>query len=130
MLADAVIIGFGRVWKDENGIVNLRPADGVTLTREMVVEILDTYKFLNGGKKALVLVNVQGWQAASPARDSQVLMASEAGAEVHQAAAFLVDSPVSKIIVNFWIRVHRPLFPTRAFTEKDSAIEWLQGYRD
>ena len=41
------------------------------------------------------------------------------------ATALLVDSPVSTLLVNFFIRFARPPYPARAFRDPQSARQWL-----
>jgi hypothetical protein len=41
-------------------------------------------------------------------------------------AALLVSSPISKIIGNFFMGLNKPIKPTKLFTNKEKAIEWLK----
>lgn len=41
--------------------------------------------------------------------------------------ALLGESPVDRVIANFFIGVHRPQRPTRYFTSEEAAITWLTG---
>ena len=39
--------------------------------------------------------------------------------------ALLVDSPLSRVLANFFLAVSRPAVPTRLFTSEASAVAWL-----
>ena len=45
------------------------------------------------------------------------------------ASALIVHSPVVKVMANFFIHVNRPKNPTTVFTNKESAVKWLQKYK-
>ncbi|HEX5168876.1 MAG TPA: STAS/SEC14 domain-containing protein [Cyclobacteriaceae bacterium] len=52
-----------------------------------------------------------------------------AGAEhasVFSKCALIVNSPLSKIIGNFFLGANRPLRPTRLFTKTEDGIKWLK----
>jgi hypothetical protein len=42
------------------------------------------------------------------------------------ALAILIESNFSKVIANFFIGFSRPEFPTKLFTSKEEAMEWLK----
>ena len=46
------------------------------------------------------------------------------------AEAFLLTSLAQKILINFYIRFDKPLVPSKVFTNKEKAIEWLRQFAD
>jgi len=44
------------------------------------------------------------------------------------AIAFLIKSPSSRIIGNFFLGLNKPVVPTKLFTDKEDAIEWLKRF--
>lgn len=42
--------------------------------------------------------------------------------------AILLSSGVPKIIGNLFLRFSKPEYPTRLFTNKEKALEWLKSY--
>lgn len=64
-------------------------------------------------------------QSTKEARD---YLANE-GNDLVAASAILVSSPVLRMMANFYIMVNKPINPTRMFTDKDSAIEWLSQFK-
>lgn len=51
------------------------------------------------------------------------------GNDLVLASAILTNSPVSKMIGNFFIAVNKPKNPTRIFTSKENALEWLEQFK-
>jgi hypothetical protein len=45
------------------------------------------------------------------------------------ASAFVTQSVIQKLIVNFYIFFHKPARPTRMFNSKEKAIEWLRQFK-
>ncbi|MBJ6119024.1 hypothetical protein JAO76_12525 [Pontibacter sp. BT310] len=44
------------------------------------------------------------------------------------ANAILINSTVTKMMANFYIMVNKPTNPTRMFTDKAIALEWLKQF--
>lgn len=57
-----------------------------------------------------------------PARD---YLAKE-GSSLVRSVAVLTDSPVTKIMLNFYLTISRPLVPTKMFTDEAQAIDYLK----
>ena len=45
------------------------------------------------------------------------------------ANAMLIKSPIMKMISNFYIMVNKPRKPTKLFTDKERALEWLSQFK-
>ena len=45
------------------------------------------------------------------------------------AAAFVVDSPFTSFMANFFVSVNKPKMPVRIFTNTEGALKWLQKFR-
>lgn len=46
------------------------------------------------------------------------------------AMAILVDSPVTRVVANFFVRVATPPYPVRLFTSTADAVQWLTEQDD
>lgn len=53
--------------------------------------------------------------------------AGEEHANVFSKCALIVNSPLSRIIGNFFLGANKPLKPTRIFTNKEKALVWLKN---
>lgn len=51
------------------------------------------------------------------------------GIELMSACALLINSPLNRILGNFFMSVNRPNVPTRLFTSSTEALEWLKKFK-
>lgn len=56
------------------------------------------------------------------------VFASEFAVESANACAVLTTSGLSKVIGNMFLRVNKPLIPTKLFTDRQKAEAWLQQF--
>ena len=63
-------------------------------------------------------------------RDSRQYFVGDEAAEVTSATALLVDSPISRVIGNFFIGLNRSRWPVHMFSEESEAMVWLEGFLD
>jgi hypothetical protein len=50
------------------------------------------------------------------------------GSVLVKAVSVLVESPVTRSMLNFYLRMSKPLVPTQIFTDKVSALKYLEAY--
>ncbi|PTX18254.1 hypothetical protein C8N40_10653 [Pontibacter mucosus] len=62
-------------------------------------------------------------------KDARDFLANE-GNELVSASAILISSPMLQMTANFYIMVNKPINPTRMFTDRKSALEWLARFKD
>lgn len=51
------------------------------------------------------------------------------GSELVSASAVVGSSPMLRMMANFYIMVNKPKIPTRMFTDRESAVEWLSQFK-
>jgi hypothetical protein len=78
---------------------------------------------LAGERRCGVLVDMRGVQAQT--REAREYFVSEEVAAKINAVALLVESPVSRMIGNFFLRLGSHRIPTQIFTEEAAAWAWL-----
>ncbi len=61
-------------------------------------------------------------------KEARDFLASKEGCEGLTAIAIMINSPVSKMIANFFIKASRPVIPTTMFTDERAAKKWLTQY--
>lgn len=64
----------------------------------------------------------------SSTKEARDFLASEKGCEGIIAAAILIGSPIGSMIGNFFMRVSKPLRPTKIFTDEAEAKKWLAQF--
>ena len=108
---------------DNSGIVKCCVHKGYYLELEDAKENLKIIKELGNGKSLPVFVDIRDAKGGSKAcRD---YLASSEAAEIQKACALLVESPLSRLIGNFFIGLNKTKFPTKLFTNEDEAMDWL-----
>ncbi len=78
------------------------------------------------GKKVPGLIDIR--EVKSISREARMHYAGDENAKVLNAVAMLVDSPVSRIIGNFFIGLNKAPFPCKLFSSESAAIEWLREF--
>lgn len=58
-------------------------------------------------------------------KEARAFLASEGGCKGIISLALLIDSPIGSMIGNFWIKINKPLIPTKLFTDELEAKKWL-----
>lgn len=61
-------------------------------------------------------------------KEARDYMANE-GNDFVLASALLINSPLLKMMGNFFITVNKPKNPTKLFNNKDEALQWLQQFK-
>jgi hypothetical protein len=63
-------------------------------------------------------------------KEARDYFASNEGVKLLSAAAILVDSFFSKILVQIFITYSKPSIPTKMFSKKDEALKWLKQFAE
>lgn len=73
------------------------------------------------------LVDVRGvWNYSDEARQ---IVSSESFKKITVAMALVVGySSPTRMVANFFMRINKPVTPTKLFTNKKSAKKWLKNY--
>lgn len=111
------------VFAEADGTVILRFRPQSRATLESVPEVIRAHVAAARGARRCALADVRGMTSLDLAARQMA-----AGPEVEAVTsrmAILVDNPVSRILGNFFLRVSRPRYPTRVFTEEALARRWL-----
>ncbi|MDQ4142103.1 MAG: hypothetical protein M3142_16490 [Bacteroidota bacterium] len=67
-------------------------------------------------------------QVKETTKEARDYMANE-GNDLVLASAMVVNSPMLKMMANFYIMVNKPKNPTRLFTDRESAVQWLEQHK-
>ena len=107
-------------------IIYLIYKDGADVTLDAIEENLSVKTEMQKGKAMKTLVDVTAvWQYSDEARE---LVSSERFKKITIVMAVLVgySLPV-KMVANFFMKINKPVTPTKLFTNKESAIKWLNS---
>jgi len=110
----------------DDGIAVVDVIDEVILGKKETLEIIAGVGKLSKGKKVPVLTIFKpGNTADKGARDCT---ASAAGSQFTLADGFVIHNLPQKIIANFYLKINKPLKPTRFFSNENDALVWLKTF--
>jgi hypothetical protein len=116
-------IPLSTMWFDEDGIFCSVTKKDAALTKEALE---DTFNFIRknaGDKKILWLGDVT--HASLPTTEARDFAGEETPKFV-KALALITNSELSKMIANVFLVLKKPAYPTKLFTNKKDAKDWLQ----
>ncbi|MFL5762472.1 MAG: hypothetical protein ACJ77K_00940 [Bacteroidia bacterium] len=94
------------------------------LEEKDVRELTESIGIIGKRAKYPVLVVVNEYNAIS--KEASEYAASEIAARYTVANAVVVKSAAIRIATNFFIRIFKPVRPTKMFSEEEKAILWLR----
>jgi hypothetical protein len=111
-----------RMWLRPDGIVAMIFAPGIATNLADALAAIEAMTRLTRGRRGPLLVNLHG--AGPQDRPARAELARRD--DVVSAVALIVDTPLSRILGNFYLSVSKPIAPTRLFDDEVSAVAWLQ----
>lgn len=112
--------------KIENGIVICVYHPGEVLTLEVAKKLVNRRLELQDNKDYPVLFHISLNKATKSARNYM----KKEGIEGIISGAFIVDSILTKSILNFFLMVSKPKVPAKLFTERKDALIWLEQFKE
>ena len=112
-----------QVFLDPRGIFRIIHPPGAHVELEDVLWIRARHQQVAGSRKIPVLVDTRHMRAMS--LTARRAAAAPETARVTSRCGLLVGGPVSALIGNFFMKVARPAYPTRLFTDVEAAEAWL-----
>jgi hypothetical protein len=126
MEPEEIVTSVCKVWVGEDGIARVIHVPSAELTLETAKETMAAYLKLNKGKRLPLVVDTRGMKSMT--RECRIYYASEETAKTGSAVAIIVDTPVSRVLGNFYLGLSKPHLPSRLFTSEQEALEWLKGF--
>jgi hypothetical protein len=113
-----------RMWLRPDGIVGMVFAPRIATDLADALAAVEVMAQLTGGRRSPLLVDLHG--AGPQDRPARAEFARRD--DVVSAVALVVDTPLSRMLGNFYLSVSKPLAPTRLFDDEASAVAWLQEF--
>jgi hypothetical protein len=116
-----------RIWFDSGTrIMHVEARSGAVFDVEQALENKEASIRLADGKKFLLLFSSEGDIVTTPAMRN--LSATAEYNDNLNAVALVSANAAMKILGNFYLRLNRPVVPTRFFSNKADAAEWLKTF--
>lgn len=101
----------------ENAVIELEDAENNSID----------VKTISKGKIYPIFVDIRAIkEIKKEARDHFTMKNRQPGVS---AIAILINSPVSRIIGNFFMGINKPSVPSQLFTSEEKAITWLNQFK-
>jgi len=123
---DEIDLTHSIIRRREDGILELHASDNHVYSIPDVRANVEAFGKLTHYKKAPVLII--GGSFSSLDNKTRSFMASEESLKYSSAEAFLITSLPQKILINFYIQFDKPLIPTKLFTNREKAEQWLKEF--
>lgn len=122
--ANAIEITCYHTWRGEDGIARTKVKPGSEVG---IKEARENSRAVNSlsvnGDKFPLLIDARGIKSMSREARNQF---STRGRETQVTSfAIIIDSPLSRVIGNFFMGINKPAVPTRLFENEKAAIKWL-----
>lgn len=117
---------FVEMWL-ENGIVNVVYLHGPELTVDVARDIVKQRLTIHQGEVFPVCTFVTpGIKFEKEVRD---IFAKEDAIKFVSAGAIIINNQIQKLLGNVFLLINKPKIPARLFTDKESAVKWLEHYK-
>ncbi len=111
---------------DDDGVCRCRVKSTATHTLDDARENVEATSSLAGDRRVPLILDAR--DATNITREAREYYTGPENAEVVMATAMIIGSMVGRIIGNFLIRVNRPPFPFRLFSDETSANDWITQF--
>ena len=123
---DIITTKTAKIWMGEDNIIRISHYQNVDITLQDMKDIVASCQKVSCGKPCPLLVDARYIKSMS--HDAREHASGQEVNNIIIATATLVGSPVSRTIVNFFMKLNKPLVPTKLFTDEDEAFVWLKGF--
>lgn len=116
-------LGFATVSKLENSIIKIDMTPSSVIDLEECEKITKAIGDLTNKKQALILMIAEN--STNFTTEARAFSASELGSIYTIADAMIVKNLAQKIMVSFYLKINKPIRPSKAFNSESEAIKWL-----
>jgi hypothetical protein len=119
----------GLTWLDEERNVVIAIASPHEL--HSLDQAIENHRIISGlvlGVRRPFLIDMS--KVKSMSREAREFYAGPVPTQSLLATAIVTNSNIGKIVANFFIGLTKPSMPTRMFTDYETALEWLEQYKN
>lgn len=124
---DQLEIKAGKVFR-ENGIIRLVLAPATELENDDIDHIYSAVRRVADSDRYYIVVDASDIIASS--NEVRDYAAKHADAGKIRACGIVCNSLSVKIIINFFLKFNKPLYPTRMFNSMNEAIQWVSAIKN
>lgn len=111
-------------WMDEEGFARTVGKAGAHIELKQAMENTEAVFNLPGDHNFPIIIDARFVKSISKEARDHFSLKNRASRTM--AFAIIVDSPLSRIIANFFIGLNKPAVPVRLFTDEETALKWCR----
>ena len=117
---------FVEIWF-QGGLVYevFKPYTSITVKAAEII-VRDRLK-VSDGKTSPIFIDLRNVVTIDNA--SRSFLAQTEAVEYLTAGAILITNEIQRLLMNLWLKIDKPLIPTRGFTDKEKALQWLEQFK-
>lgn len=109
-----------------DGIIHSTGRDDLVESIEDAHEQIEAVKRLSPGKACPLLADARRLKKVS--KEAREFYASMETGKHCSAVAIMTESKVSQVLVNFFMKINKPVYPMKMFTNEADALKWLKTF--
>jgi hypothetical protein len=114
-------------WMGNDGIARTKVKPYTDVTLEEAKENSIAVNALSAGESFPLLIDSR--QIRSITKEARDFFSMNNRESCVSAFAIIIDSPLSRIIGNFFMGLNKPRVPARLFTTETEALKWLKEFK-
>jgi hypothetical protein len=112
----------------EDGILICVFSSGLIITEEVaIIAVRERIRISNGCTYPALIDATKIQYLTKTARE---YLATVDGIRYLSCSAFLVNNEVQTIFINFFLMINKPAIPSKIFSDREEAINWLQKFKN
>lgn len=108
----------------ENNILIVCPVEGLFLDAPEMEAMLKEAVTFTGGEKYYALIDMT--RHIDSTAEARNYYAVSEYSKFRYADALVIESLATRLVTNFYLSINKPSVPSKMFTDKQDAINWLQ----
>jgi hypothetical protein len=128
VVLEKITLSFAEFTLVKDKIVQVDYLNEEALNVEKGIQLVETIQKLSNNTPSVVIHNVGDKYIFST--DSLRFMGSQLDTENHKyiARALVATNPAARIACNNFIKLYKPIVPTKLFSELDAALTWAEEF--
>ena len=115
----------GRFTIDENNIIHADYDKFADITLQDAIREVNIALEIGKGEKVLSIINITNVKSIE--HKARQYYSSPEAERAYKAVALIVNSPISKMLGNFFLGLNKPKMPVKLFDIKEKGLTWLKG---
>ena len=118
---------FIKIWLEDD-IIFLEYAPNVVITLDIAIKIVKERLKISSGTTRPMVSDAR--KAATMDKDARGYFSEGDSIKYVSAGAILINNKLHQFIGNIFLKVNKPPIPAKLFTSKESALKWLERYKN